>query len=158
MDVSDQDLRSYFGSCIVTFDGDPCKVLDVTEGRFLLLNMLTGAETSEHHSDVNTHIPTLGWVKVGAEWMYMYRVPARRIKKGYCQETLGFCNTSGIGSKVSYDRTAILQQLWKKPRKHPEVLALPDGRIYYSTELVVDVGGVDVEGKEKLAGYVRSLA
>lgn len=158
MDVSDQDLRSYFGNCIVTFEGDPYKVLDAAGGRFLMVNMLNGKEVSEHHSEVNTHIPTLGWVKVGTEWMYMYRVPARRIKKGYCQETLGFCTVGGVNHKASYDRVSILQQLWKKRRKNPEVLALPDGRIYYSTELVVDVGGVDVVGKEKLAGYVRSLA
>ena len=157
MEVSDQDLRSYFGNCIVTYKGDPCKVLDVSNGNFVMINMFKGEDVVAPHSEVDTHIPTLGWVKVGTEWLYIYRVPARRIKKGYCQETLGFATTNGLGNKVSYDRTSILQQLWKKPRKYPEVLSLPNGRIYYGTELVVD-GGVDVEGKEKLAGYVRSLS
>ena len=117
-------------------------------------SVATGALNLAAMEDVTKR---LGWVKVGTEWLYIYRVPARRIKKGYCQETLGFATTNGLGNKVSYDRTSILQQLWKKPRKYPEVLSLPNGRIYYGTELVVD-GGVDVEGKEKLAGYVRSLS
>ena len=155
MYISDGDLVNYYLNCIVTHKGDPCKVINVANGRFTLLPMLGGEAKEVLFEDVDTKIPPLGWIKSGQDWVYLYRVPQRRARKGYCQELLGAYHIGGNPTRVTYDRPAILRQLWKKPRKHPEVLSLGD-KAYYGTDLVLD-NGIDVVGKEKLAGYVRSL-
>jgi len=155
MEISDNDLFNYYSNCIVTYGGDPYRVTGVVNNKFFLAPILGGEPKEVHFVEVDTKIPPLGWIKAGPDWVYLYRVPQRRTRKGYCQELIGGLHISGTPTRVAYDRPSVVRQLWKKPRKHPEVLILED-KAYYGTDLVL-VNGEDVVGKEKLSGYVRSL-
>lgn len=157
MYMSESDIYLYWGGCIVTYLNNPYRVMGATpEGLQLSDALHPEGLITVPLSEVNTHIPPLGWVRVGTEWVYLYRVPARRVKKGYCQESIGCVGIGGAPHRVDVYRAAVINQLWKKPRKHPEILELDDGRKFYGTDLVMN-NGQDVVGKEKLSGYVRSL-
>lgn len=157
MEVSDRDLYNYWSGCIVTYKKEPYKFLGCTEKMVDLASALGTGTIRVPFDDIDTTLPKLGWVRVGPVWVYLYRIPLRKIRKGYCQETLGGIGIDGHPVRFYYDRQSLLRQLWKKRRPHPELLSLPDGSVMYGTELVISSNGEDIVGKEKLSGYARSL-
>ena len=150
MFISDNDLRSYYRGTMATYQGKPVFCHEFQDGMATVTFPLEPGDAAiqVNARDLDHTIPTLGWVKYGAKWIYLYRLPQRKMTKGYCGSLIKAVQTSGLECDFNAFNSAVLNQLWFKRRPHPQViLSGPD--LYYQTERVGHQGSA-IEGKEKL--------
>lgn len=111
-------------------------------------------------------LPPLGLVEIDKNWFHLSRSPARRMRKGYHEETIQWSFLEGTSRHpdVQVTHTAVVKQLWfgNESRITPNIVVWNKG-IYYMTDKVATVddnGQVElIPNKEKLGEFVcKALA
>lgn len=171
--VSEVDLRSdfknYYRHSFVTYKGSCAQVLDFSgngNGLKAHIALLDGNHWCEptvvmaHNLDFT--IPRLGFVEHNKSWYFLSRKPARRMRKGYCDESIEALNMGpNISYRFSVSLPEVLNQVWNgnKNRISHDSVIIGD-KVFYQQSVVGDIKKgkiVLVPGKEKLGEYVCKL-
>ena len=110
-------------------------------------------------------LPPLGLVKYGNFWFHLHRHPARRMRKGYNEECIGWMAVDhGHGLDCGVQDPRIISQVWYGTEDRiTHNIVVTGGKIYYTTDHVANVtdeGEVTlIPEREKLGEFVcKTLA
>lgn len=103
-------------------------------------------------------LPRLGLVEYRGQWMFLQRQPARRMRKGYHNETITYAPLEGayIPDEFNAMDTEIIGQIWygAKPGRVTNHIVRVQNDLYYTTELIAQFNelgqAVLIPGKEKM--------
>lgn len=113
-------------------------------------------------SELDLHLPDLGWVKYEDNWFHLSRNPQRRMRKGYGEDMIRFTSTHEYGNHCPVTHTSILVQVWygNEDRVSNDCI-IHNRNIHYYQDIVatIDEEGnvIPVIGKEKLGEFVCKL-
>lgn len=172
------DLKSYYRGSVVTLEVKgkllPVYVEDFTsiDGEVMATVRHLNASRTEWASRavvpqeaLSYILPPLGLVKHGNFWFHLHRHPARRMRKGYNDECVGWepiDHAHGLDCGVSDPR--IVSQVWFGTEDRvTHNIAVVGSKIFYTTDHVADVNEdgqvVLIAEKEKLGEFVcKTLA
>jgi hypothetical protein len=114
---------------------------------------------------LNFILPPLGLVKAGEYWFHLHRHPARRMRKGYNDECVGYDPVGHErGLDIGVGDPRIVSQVWYgNEDRITHNIAVIGGKIYYTADHVANVsesGEVSlIPEREKLGEFVcKALA
>jgi hypothetical protein len=173
------DLNSYYRSSIVTLDTKGKSIPVYGEGYSnddgevkATIRHLNSAQTEWGSRAVVPNealsyiLPPLGLVKYGEFWFHLHRHPARRMRKGFNDECIGWTpvDNHNQGLDIGVSDPKIVSQVWygNEDRITHNIVVI-GGKIYYTTDHVANVtdeGEVTlITDKEKLGEFVcKTLA
>lgn len=103
-------------------------------------------------------LPKLGLVEYRAQWIFLQRQPARRMRKGYHNETITYAPLEGayIPDEFNAMDTECVGQIWygSSPARVTNHIVRVQNDLYYTTELIAQFNeqgqAVLIPGKERM--------
>lgn len=103
-------------------------------------------------------LPKLGLIEYNGQWIFLQRQPARRMRKGYHNETITYAALEGqyIPDEFNPMDTQAIAQIWygAGPARITNHIVRVQKDLYYTTELVAQFNeqgqAVLIPGKEKM--------
>jgi hypothetical protein len=173
------DLRSYYRSSIASLEvkgkitpvyiedyADDNGEVKVTVRHLNAAQTEWGSRSVVPQEALSYVLPPLGLVKYGEHWFHLHRHPARRMRKGFNEECIGWAPVGehNFGLDIGVSDPKIVSQVWYGTEDRiTHNIVVTGGKIYYTTDHVANVtddGEVTlIPEREKLGEFVcKTLA